>query len=664
MSDDEGRFRFFSMDEMWLVSGESLEFLNRARGRFGGDRPVLFWHPGDDSYHLLAGSEVPDLAELLGDPDFLQVHLSRRRAEIVGRAATPEELAVVLDDDGLVIGAWLEPDSDQSTPRVSEGRSRSLDLVGMDPGVQRAADLGMAIPAAATPPEPVGEPVIRRTPHLDVPDSIPTTPGSLIEVVVRTDRHPFKEAEEGADVVIEAPPEVTEIELDVQLSVSDHFEVEGEDTMRLSVRRDEDDSEPVRFSLRVSERPPERTAGICALFTYRRRPCGHVIRAWRWSNTSPQAPTAPAHTALPASLPVHVDTVPPDVVAYITAPVNDGTRFRCAVETTLVPGFAKPKPKKFGLREKAPAMIARLLGPLSDDSLDAIDRREALAEAGYELWEAAPPVFKKAIWKLADDGHLGCSIFIASAEPSLPWELMIPTRQDGKEPDELRPLGVEFAIGRWSRGDAASPPQRIPVRNTFVIAPEYEDDPLESADEVEFVERHLKGTKVHDATKRGLDQLFANQHASVLHFVCHGVVEEVENDEAIYLDGEEKLRSRALRPLAGFKALCKARAPLVFINACDAGVHQPSLAGGAGFPRAFGDIGARAVLAPLWPVKDVIATKVARTIYEEALQPGAKPVAEILRSIRARAYAEDDADTYAAYAFFGDPLATLELVTH
>ena len=49
-------------------------------------------------------------------------------------------------------------------------------------------------------------------------------------------------------------------------------------------------------------------------------------------------------------------------------------------------------------------------------------------------------------------------------------------------------------------------------------------------------------------------------------------------------------------------------------------------------------------------------------IYEEALRPGAKPVAEILRSIRARAYAEDDADTYAAYSFFGDPLAKLELV--
>lgn len=645
------------MDEIWLVSSEFsgfLEFLNRAQRRFDLDRPVLFWHLGDDSYHLLTSSEM----ERLGDLDSLQAHLSDRRAETVGPAATPDEPAVVLDDDGVVVGAWLEPAADQPAAPVAEGAGRSVDLGGIDPGVSLATDLGMAIPAAAMP---AGEPVIRRTPHLDAPDSIPTAPGSLIEVVVRTDRHPLAEAEEGADVVIEAPPEVTEVELDVQLSVSDHFEVVGEDTARLIVRRDEDDSDPVRFSLRVSERPPQRTAGICALFTHRRRPCGQVIRAWSWSNVSPQAPAAPAHTALAESLPVHVDSTPPDVVVYITAPVNDGTHFRCALETTLVPGFAKPKPKKFGLRQSAPAMIARLLAPLSNDLLEADERRAALAEAGYELWEAAPPVFKKAIWKLADEGHRGCSIFIASAEPSLPWELMIPTRHDGKEPDELRPLGVEFAIGRWARGDAASPPQRIPIRNTFVIAPEYED-PIESADEVAFVERQLNGTKVEDATKRGLDELFVNHYASLLHFVCHGGTEDVEGDEAIYLDDEEELRSRALRPLAGFKALCKARAPLVFINACDAGVHQPSLAGGAGFPRAFGDIGARAVLAPLWPVKNVTAARVARMIYEEALRPGAKPVAEILRSIRARAYAEDDADTYAAYSFFGDPLAKLELV--
>jgi CHAT domain-containing protein len=123
------------------------------------------------------------------------------------------------------------------------------------------------------------------------------------------------------------------------------------------------------------------------------------------------------------------------------------------------------------------------------------------------------------------------------------------------------------------------------------------------------------------------------------------------------------LRSASLRANNGLKAMCRARAPFVFINACSTGQRVPSLVGGAGFPLAFGDIGARAILAPLWPVESDTASKIAVELYQTALQPGSPPVAEILRKMRNRAYAEQDADSYAAYAFFGDPTARLELVS-
>ena len=42
------------------------------------------------------------------------------------------------------------------------------------------------------------------------------------------------------------------------------------------------------------------------------------------------------------------------------------------------------------------------------------------------------------------------------------------------------------------------------------------------------------------------------------------------------------------------------------------------------------------------------------------MKPDAKPIAEILRGIRSRGYQEKDADTFAAYCFFGDPQARLE----
>jgi hypothetical protein len=101
---------------------------------------------------------------------------------------------------------------------------------------------------------------------------------------------------------------------------------------------------------------------------------------------------------------------------------------------------------------------------------------------------------------------------------------------------------------------------------------------------------------------------------------------------------------------------------MVFTNACSTGAQVPALAGGAGFPLAFGDIGARAIVAPLWPVASDLASRVAVELYERALRPGSPPVAEILRDLRSRAYDGPDSDSFAAYAFFGDPTARMELV--
>lgn len=680
MSEPRGELRFFAAAELRVHSGDLSELLARTRQVYGSGRPMVLRHEGDsNSFHLFTGSQAFELSELTIDLDDLPAYLAEYDARVVDLDTTPSEPAVVVDD-GEVLGAWLEPEDEvihsfYGGPARGEGFSVGYGIsagsaagaaeeelvAGAGPPAEEAAA------AAADDAPALGDEAIRRTPHLDAPEAIPTAPGSLIEVAVHTNSKPLREAEEGADVVIEAPPEVDQVQLDVLLAVSDHFEIVGEGTKRLTVHREKKDSEPLLFQLRVREKPPRRTAGICALFTHRRRPCGHVVRAWDWVKGAAEAPTIPGHAAVPKSLPVHIDTELPDVAVYVTAPVDDGIHFKCAVETTLVPGYEKPELTDFGLREKASELIEEKLLPLSDDSLDPQDRREALEEAGYAFWEAAPPAFKKAIWEIIDQeeeedvGGRPKSIYIASAEPALPWELMIPTRQDGGEPSDLgEPLGVRFAIGRWSRGDAASPPQRIPIRNSFVIAPEYAE-PLKSAGEVAFIKKNLHGKRIKKASKHDLDRYFRDHHASLLHFICHGA-EGIENDEAIYLDDEEVLRSEALRPLKGLKALCRRRAPFVFLNACDAGKHVPALTGGAGFPRAFGDLGARAILAPLWPIKDTIAGQVAKTVYEESLQPDPKPVAEILRALRARAYEKNDADTYAAYAFFGDPRAKLQLV--
>ncbi len=106
-------------------------------------------------------------------------------------------------------------------------------------------------------------------------------------------------------------------------------------------------------------------------------------------------------------------------------------------------------------------------------------------------------------------------------------------------------------------------------------------------------------------------------------------------------------------------AKCCAKAkPLVFLNACEVGRTLPALVGVGGFAKSFIDAGASCVIAPLWSVKDTIAHEVAETFYRGLQSEQKMAFADIIRSIRAKAYGGGPAeDTYAAYCFYGDPLS-------
>jgi hypothetical protein len=84
--------------------------------------------------------------------------------------------------------------------------------------------------------------------------------------------------------------------------------------------------------------------------------------------------------------------------------------------------------------------------------------------------------------------------------------------------------------------------------------------------------------------------------------------------------------------------------------------------GGAGFPQAFTELGARAVIAPLWPVSVRNAPKVAVELYSRAASEPDRRLADILADLRERSYSGPDEafdDSWAAYCFYGDPCAPL-----
>ena len=406
--------------------------------------------------------ERPDLG-----PEGLAVLLGINPAATVAERDDGAE-RVLLVTGGELRGAWA-PDVAATPPMPA-------------PPPTFAPSVGAGLEAAPPPqqhqgqqqsaePPPPGDAVLRRTPHLDAPDPLPAQAGAEFTVRVWTDEAPARLGEEAEDVIVEAPPDVASVELGVLLVTGAHLEVAGAYFQPLTIERDRPDSVPVDFTVRVVDPDAPGDPELVAQFMFRGRPCGRIRRRWQF----PDGASVPTE-ATPAGVPVHTDARAVDLTVLITA-TGGGSAYTCSVHAPGVPGFEVPTPAvEWPLAEAADAMIARALAKLVDRGTPDPERKLALKAAGRTFWNAAPAAFRAALWALHDQraGAPGrASVYVASDEPLLPWEIMLPSRPRPGAPDEDlgAPLGAAFAVGRWVRGDASSPPQLLPVRDAFLIAP-------------------------------------------------------------------------------------------------------------------------------------------------------------------------------------------------
>jgi hypothetical protein len=666
---------------MPLIEGDRLYVLEEGK-RLGyllklADRYDAFAYMFDGTWYLIAAREFAEVRSVAPSDRTARLLDRRFLADRVTVAARPSHRALVLDAAGRVTGAWLEEPPPETTPRRSSWSSvRGRDFRGAADEVLDDANFSFSreafdfsipeeaasAPAAAPEIEEITE-TIRRTPHLDAPKKIAKKPGTELTAHVYVDTKERRAGETGEGIVLDLPPEVESIEVGVLLQLVGPFELaEGSEFRTLTIARDKDKSAKLDFKLRVTATDEPGPATISALFTLKGRSCGQVARHWDWTADGAKAPCIEADAEAPVSMPLHVGAEQPSLSVFITAPAG-GTIYMCAVQAPGLEGYEQPTTSvEWALPPAAAGFKDKLMKGLSDANSTPAKRFRALGKIGHETWEAAPQIVQDVLWKMIEEKVPPTTINIASVEPILPWELMIPRRTVDGKLQKLGPLGVEFAVGRWTRGDAQGPSPKLPVDRSFVIAPEYPGKrKLDGKRELDLIEAKLNGERVDPATIDDLDKRFADEQASLLHFVCHGAAGK-EDDDVIILDGNEALGAGEMETLYGFEALCQAKHPLVFLNSCSTGQVVPSLAGGAGFPKSFGTIGANAIIAPLWPVDDKLAGKIAVELYEAALEPDAEPLAEILRQIRRRGYQEENADTYAAYCFFGDPHARLELV--
>jgi hypothetical protein len=503
--------------------------------------------------------------------------------------------------------------------------------------------------------------IVRRTPHMDlVPDAAPA-PGATFFVDVYADTVAHRRGEESEPIVLRGRPGQTRFEVDVWLAGSAHFQIAEPKAAILALDAATRVSTRARFTVSVGVGPAGEPAILAAYFFYNGRPCGKVTRRVTIDGLAAAGPPD-IQAGIDGSLALDASAVPPDLTVEITDPTRNRRALQCRVTTRLIAAGEQPPVTDWFLPDESPALVGQFMQEFVKPGISNRARVLSLKGAGFALFEAAPPAFQDTLWRLIDAGTPPRSILITSEEPYIPWELMIPRRRraDGTR-EEREPLGVEFAVGRWVHEAYLPPPQRLPLIDSFVVAPEYpgpRPKPLPyAAEETTLVLATVPGEAIVPADLRSIDDR-VQAGRSLLHFICHGADSPGVGVQVIYLAGGiETLSSLQLPALEGMAAAAR-RKPLVFLNACEVGRPSAALVGIGGFAKAFVDMGAAGVIAPLWSVRDTIAFDVARRFYEAIARRPAASFADILRTIRKLAYdVETGEDTYAAYCFYGDPAA-------
>jgi hypothetical protein len=535
------------------------------------------------------------------------------------------------------------------------GELNQHEVIGHGPAPE---SIGVAM---AGPRMETGSQTIRRTPHIDVAPPPPLAPGTEFTVQIYADTSKPKAGESVEDIEFDAPAHLSKFFLEVTLFASGHFEILEPPERALRIERDQEASEKLRAKLRVKteaeldairdELPGLDRGSVTAVFAYQGRPCGRVGRIIA---LRPGAEKSEGKNKLEPAARIQVDpeAKPADMMVTITADeVNDGRQFHCKVVTRWGE-YEGP----WILPARAGEIVAGFMANFTAPGKSKAQLLAALRGAGVRLFEASPQAFQEAYWKLMDEGTPPETIAVVSEEPYFLWELMIPKRDGDVRP----PLGVQSRIGRWITRQATAAPQKIPLSDSVVIAPQYKGGKvLKHAEaEMNLVRTLFPGEAVRPATYEAIRETLLQAQGSLIHFACHGK-ESTGVDQVLELDGDGTLSTTEVEGEEAFVKAFHKRRPMVFLNACEVGRLQPSLNGAGGFAPAFIALGARGVIAPMWAVKDTEAHEIAKQIYEN-LQPG-ELLSELLRQIREKAYEGDKAgeDTWAAYCFYGDPLAAV-----
>lgn len=495
-------------------------------------------------------------------------------------------------------------------------------------------------------------------------------------------------------------PNIQEFKMDVYLLVSNQFKLMGTENHKpITIYRRKPESSRTSFNVKV-EQNAQGTGYVTALFFYQGYPCGRVRRAItvgyrdnpedlkksrQASNEEINPPPAVVASDITvATLDTGGGTTPssggPDLTITVIKTDDHPLRYQYFV---IGRNVSDDNCQVDDWDYEDPEAILQQDDSQFSDQVQPEQSRNSLLDAGRTAYEGAPRLVDEALRELVDNGHFPKTVLIFSDEPHYPWELIIPHWSDKELEDSL---GVSCAIGRWTSNPKTAfrfPARQIKLDKSAFFAPAYSTNALaSSSNEQQMLETTMHGTAIPATYASLCDNLQSD--FSLLHFICHGASDgETPGQQAIFVaeetaasdptvenpqeEGEsmpptrnsDRITMGQLAQCLAMKNFCAHR-PLIFMNACEVGQSIRGWSAVGGFGPTFLQMNAGGVIAPLWSVFDTVADEVAKEFYDDVSRDPNASFAGTLQKIRSHAYkgtAKPNLATYAAYCFYGDPLA-------
>jgi hypothetical protein len=406
---------------------------------------------------------------------------------------------------------------------------------------------------------------------------------------------------------------------------------------------------------------------VTAIFSIRGHPIGAAIRKVRVMRSDQPQPAPTTSTSTGANMMVPAGEPPADVTLTIKAGIGGVLSW---VLDSRLNGVRLPgdEPPTSSIGPDPQTYSANLVKSIqlkaADPGLDSL-----LAGYGVEIHDAMPTAVRDALAAANAKVAPGTlNLLILTDEPHVPWELA--QLDEPFDPSAPNHLGSQVNVARWvlAPGNMPTvPPQSVRATQMAVVWGVYTSASLprlhEAEGEADDLQHGYHALSVDAVPDKVNGLLRGDPAADILHFAVHGRYDPNAAGDGIYLT-----KGLPVSPTQIRGGNLRARAPFVFLNACQVGSASQTLGSYGGIAQAFLRSGASAVVAPLWSINDKVARSIALDFYRQVLDERASggaaaaseqipTVAELLRLARRKAITDQDptSATYLAYQFYGHP---------